>query len=89
LAFYSMPQSVGDLFPTYQEAPPNVRPALDSFWPKYVAAAKEQYRRFLREVRGAQGIDLNGATHYLFLDSNAGRVAREMRRFLNGLASTR
>lgn len=89
LAFYSMPQSVGDLFPTYRETAPSERPALDSFWPRYAAAAKDQHRRFVREVRGARGIDVNGATHYLFLDSNAGRVARDMRRFLNGLSSTR
>lgn len=89
LAFYSMPQSVGDMFPTYRETAPSLRPALDSFWPRYAAAAKDQHRRFVREVRGAQGIDVNGATHYLFLDSNARRVARDMRRFLNGLASTR
>jgi non-heme chloroperoxidase len=89
LAFYSMPQSVGDLFPTYQQATATLRPALDNFWPKYAAAAKDQHRRFVREVRGAQGIDVDGATHYLFLDSNAGRVAADMRRFLNGLPSIR
>jgi pimeloyl-ACP methyl ester carboxylesterase len=89
LAFYSMPRSVGDLFPTYQQTTASARPALDRFWPKYAAAAKDQHRRFVREVRGAQGIDVNGATHYLFLDWNAHRVAADMRRFLNGLASTR
>jgi pimeloyl-ACP methyl ester carboxylesterase len=83
LAFYSMPRSVGDLFPTYQEADAKIRPALDSFWPKYAAMAADQHRRFVREVRGSTAIDVNGATHYLFLDSHADMVASAMREFLN------
>ena len=50
LAFYSMPQSVGDLFPTYQEVDASLRPASDQFWPRYAAAAEDQHRRFVREV---------------------------------------
>ena len=88
LAFYSMPRSVGDLFTTYHQATASVRPALDSFWPKYAAAAEDQHRRFVREVHGSTAIDVDGATHYLFLDSHANSVAADMRRFLNRLAST-
>jgi len=87
LAFYSMPRSVRDLFPTYEDADAPLRSALDAFWPQYAAAAEDQHRRFVREVRGSTAIDVDGATHYLFLDSNANRVATAMRRFLNRLPS--
>jgi pimeloyl-ACP methyl ester carboxylesterase len=86
LAFYSMPRSVGDLFPTYADADTSVRPTLDSFWPKYAAAAEDQHRRFLREVRGSKAIDVDGATHYLFLDSHTEALASAMRTFLEGLS---
>ena len=89
LAFYSMPRSVGDLFPTYPDADAKERPALDGYWPKYAAAAEDQHRRFVREVRGAKAFDVDGATHYLFLDSHAEMVASAMRSFLNGLSATR
>ena len=88
LAFYSMPRSVGDLFATYQEADAKLRPALDAFWPKYAGAAENQHRRFVGEVRGAKGIDVDGATHYLFLDSHSEAVASAVRSFLDGLSAT-
>ena len=87
LAFYSMPLSVGDLFPTYQDADTSVRPTLDSFWPKYASAAEEQRRRFVREVRVSKAIDVKGATHYLFLDSHTKEVASAMRSFLEGFST--
>jgi hypothetical protein len=36
-------------------------------------------------VRGSKAIDVNGATHYLFLDSHTKEVASAMRGFLDGL----
>jgi pimeloyl-ACP methyl ester carboxylesterase len=90
LAFYSMPTSVRELFPAYDDADAGLRIAMDGFWPRYAVAVREQHRRFVEEVRGPQvtAIDVAGATHYLFLDSNANNVASRMREFLSRSGAT-
>src|SRR5581483_3245870 len=76
LALYSMPRAVRDLFVTYDDVAADKRPSLDAFWPRYVSMAEGERRRFEREVNSAQALDVDGATHYLFLDSHAEQVTR-------------
>jgi pimeloyl-ACP methyl ester carboxylesterase len=87
LALYAMPRSVRHLFPGYEVSPLEVRPLLERFWPKWAALVQRERDRFRSEVRHGSVIELDGASHYVFL-SNRDTVANAVRRFLNTLGRT-
>jgi hypothetical protein len=84
LALYSMPRSARDLFPAYDVFELTLRPQLDTFWSRWAAAVESEHERFRREVAHAKAVDVDGATHYLFL-SNTRTVMRVMSGFLGAL----
>jgi len=81
LAIYAVPKTPAQLVPRYTTADRETRLALDKIFEIWQASAKAQRDRFRESVPRARVVELNGASHYLFI-SDRDRVLQEVGSFL-------
>lgn len=81
LAIYAVYKDPTQLAPRYKTADIETRHALDQVFNMWQQFAKQQRDEFRSRLPLAQVVELNGASHYVFL-SNREQVLRELRLFL-------
>jgi len=81
LAIYAVPVKPTDMARSYEEWSPSDKARLDRLLQTQLIWAAEQRRRFAADVRRGIVVEIQGATHFLFI-SNEVEVLKAMRSFL-------
>ncbi len=81
LAIYAVPEIPDQMLPRYKFSDAETRAAIDKIFEIWTAAAKQQRDSFRKRVPQARVVELNGASHYVFI-SHREQVLQEVRAFL-------
>jgi pimeloyl-ACP methyl ester carboxylesterase len=81
LAIYAVPKTPAELVPRYKTGDQETRIALDTIFEIWRQSAKAQRDRFRNSSPQARVVELDGASHYIFI-SHRERVLREATAFL-------